>query len=70
MGRQLIEQSPLFRQTLHKCDEVLQRLPDSPEWFIIKELLQSKETSHLAETQFSQPICTALQLAILDLLEQ
>ena len=70
MGRQLIEQSPLFRQTLHKCDEVLQRLPDSPEWSIIGELLRSKETSHLAETQFSQPICTALQLAILDLLEQ
>ena len=70
MGRQLIEQSPLFRQTLHRCDEILQRLPDSPEWSVTEELLRSKETSNLAETRFSQPICTALQLAILDLLEQ
>ena len=70
MGRQLIEQSPLFRQTLEICDEILQRLPDSPNWSIVEELLRSKETSHLAETQFSQPICTALQLAILDLLRQ
>lgn len=70
MGRQLIEQSPLFRQTLHRCDEVLQGLPDSPEWSVIGELLRSKETSHLAETRYSQPICTALQLAILDLLKQ
>lgn len=70
MGRQLIEQSPLFRQTLEKCDEILHRLPDSPHWSIVEELLRSKETSHLAETQFSQPICTALQLAVLDLLQQ
>ena len=70
MGRQLIKQSPLFRQTLYRCDEILQRLPDSPEWSVTEELLRSKETSNLAETRFSQPICTALQLALLDLLEQ
>ena len=70
MGRQLVEQSPLFRQTLEKCDEILQRLPDSPEWSVVEELLRSKEASRLAETRFSQPICTALQLAILDLVEQ
>ena len=70
MGRQLIEQSPFFRQTLQKCDDVLNRLPDSPEWSIIEELLRSKDSSNLAETRFSQPICTALQLAILDLIAQ
>ncbi|CAO1600411.1 hypothetical protein XANCAGTX0491_004101 [Xanthoria calcicola] len=70
MGRQLIQKSPLFRQTLERCNEILQSLPDSPEWSVIEELLKSKDTSRLAETRFSQPICTALQLAILDLLEQ
>ena len=70
MGRQLIEQSPLFRQTLERCDSILQNLPDSPNWSVVEELLKTKETTRLAETQFSQPICTALQLAILDLLEQ
>ena len=70
MGRQLILESPLFRQTLEKCDDILQHLTDKPEWSVVEELLRSKETSRLAQTQFSQPICTALQLAILDLIEQ
>ena len=35
MGRQLIEQSPLFRQTLQRCDDVLGRLPDAPDWSVI-----------------------------------
>ncbi|KAJ9635854.1 hypothetical protein H2199_008207 [Coniosporium tulheliwenetii] len=70
MGRQLIQQSPLFRQTLERCDQVLQSLPDRPEWSVLEELLRSKDDSRLGETRFSQPICTALQLAILDLLSQ
>lgn len=70
MGRQLIEQSPLVRHTLEKCDQVLQRLPDAPDWSIIDELFRTKETSRLAQTRFSQPICTALQLAILSLLNE
>ncbi|KAJ9399870.1 hypothetical protein DTO282F9_3218 [Paecilomyces variotii] len=69
MGRQLILQSPLFKQTLERCDTVLQRLPDRPDWSVIEELLRSKEESRLGQTRFSQPICTALQLAILDLLK-
>ena len=70
MGRRLIEQSPLFLQTLEKCDQILQQLPDSPNWSVVDELLKSKETSRLGETEFSQPLCTALQLAILDLFAQ
>ncbi|GAD98579.1 polyketide synthase [Paecilomyces variotii No. 5] len=69
MGRQLIQQSPLFKQTLERCDTVLQSLPDRPDWSVIEELLRSKEESRLSQTRFSQPICTALQLAILDLLK-
>lgn len=68
MGRQLIHQSPLFQQTLERCDAVLRALPDGPEWSVLEELLQTKETSRLTETRLSQPICTALQLALVDLL--
>lgn len=35
MGRQLIEQSAFFRQTLERCDEVLGQLPDSPDWSVV-----------------------------------
>lgn len=35
-----------------------------------EELLKTKETSRLGDTRFSQPICTALQLALVDLLAE
>ncbi|KAF7549858.1 hypothetical protein G7Z17_g6123 [Cylindrodendrum hubeiense] len=69
MGRQLIEQCPHFRQSIQRCDSVLKALPDAPEWSIFAELHKTKETSLLGETLYSQTICTALQLAIIDLLE-
>ena len=70
MGRQLVEQSPFFRQTLERCDAVFQKLAERPDWSIVEELLKTKETSRLNETIFSQPICTALQVALVDLLGQ
>lgn len=68
MGRQLIEECPHFRQSLQRCDEVLRALPDAPEWSILAELQKTKETSLLGETLYSQTICTALQLALVDLM--
>ncbi|KAK2746039.1 putative Hybrid PKS-NRPS biosynthetic cluster [Myotisia sp. PD_48] len=68
MGRQLIEMSPLFLQALERCDNVLQGLPDKPDWTVVGELLKNQEDSRLTETRFSQPICTALQLALITLL--
>ncbi|KAK1445344.1 beta-ketoacyl synthase domain-containing protein [Colletotrichum cuscutae] len=69
MGRQLIEESPLFRQSLKRCDSILQALPDRPEWSILEELCKTKETTLLGETLYSQTICTALQLALLEVLK-
>ncbi|KAL1851358.1 Type I Iterative PKS [Diaporthe australafricana] len=72
MGRQLIGSHPPFRATLDRCDAVLQSLPgtDRPEWSIVRELLDPKDpaVSRLSETRLSQPICTALQIALVDLL--
>lgn len=70
MGRELIEKSPLFRQTLQRCDKIPGQLPDAPEWSVVEELLKSQATSRLGETRFSQPLCTALQLALCALLTQ
>ncbi|KAH6899708.1 polyketide synthase [Thelonectria olida] len=69
MGRQLIEQCPHFRQSLKRCDKILKALPDAPEWSILAELNKTKETTNLGETLYSQTICTALQLALIDLME-
>lgn len=70
MGRQLIEQSPFFRQTLEKCDDVLQSLPDRPDWSCVTELLKTKEASRVTQSAFSQPLCTAIQIALVDLLAE
>lgn len=71
MGRSLIEKCPLFLQTLQKCDAVLQALPSHrPSWSVIEELLKSQEDTMLGQTEYSQPICTAVQLALLDVLAQ
>lgn len=69
VGRQLIQESPLFRQTLQRCDLVLGSLPNAPTWSVIDELLRSKETSLLGQTLYSQTICTAVQLALVDLMK-
>ncbi|CAG8888284.1 unnamed protein product [Penicillium egyptiacum] len=70
MGRELIQKSPLFKQTLQRCDKILGQLPDAPEWSVVEELLKSQATSRLGDTRFSQPLCTALQLALCTLLTQ
>ncbi|KAI2998093.1 hypothetical protein CAN33_0028820 [Aspergillus niger] len=70
MGRKLIQQSYLYRQTLERCDAVLQSLPDGPDWTVLEELLRTEEASRLKETRLSQPICTAMQLATVCLLKQ
>jgi amino acid adenylation domain-containing protein len=68
MGRQLLDQSPLFRQTIERCDTVLKSLPDGPEWSCLSELYKSKEDSRVSQSLISQPLCAAVQLALVDIL--
>ncbi|EWC44095.1 hypothetical protein DRE_07230 [Drechslerella stenobrocha 248] len=67
MGRDLIEKSMLFKSTLEECDRILQTLPDRPDWSIIEELQKPKATSQVYISTFSQPLCTALQLGLVEL---
>ena len=69
MGRQLLEESALFRQTVERCDRVLAQLPDRPAWTCKGELLKSAEDSRLGESLLSQPLCAALQLALVEVLQ-
>ena len=68
MGRQLIQLCPPFRASLDRADATLRDLPKGPEWSIVSELLKPEEDSMLHESSYSQPVCTALQLALVDLL--
>lgn len=68
MGRGLLDKSPLFRRVLEQCDEVLQALPDGPDWSLLEELSKDASSSRVGEAVISQPLCTAIQLALVEVL--
>ncbi|KAI1772910.1 lovastatin nonaketide synthase [Hypoxylon cercidicola] len=68
MGRELLLTSPPFRRSLEQCDIALKSLPDGPKWSLIEELQKGGDQAQVNESQFSQPLCTAIQIALVDLL--
>jgi acyl transferase domain-containing protein len=67
MGLEAIQNFPTFSKTIDALDGVLQSISPAPRW-TIRQLLQSpKETSRVSEAGISQPLCTAIQIAIVDL---
>ncbi|KAL9011278.1 MAG: hypothetical protein Q9173_003869, partial [Seirophora scorigena] len=68
MGLAFLDQSPLFRSVLQECDDALKGLPNGPVWSIIEELAKFKGASKVTEAEYAQPLCTALQIAIVCLL--
>lgn len=70
MGSELYEVSEVFRVTLDRLQHSLDSLPegDRPEWSLIDELSAPKETSRVGIAAISQPLCTALQVALVDVL--
>ena len=68
MGKDLTDRFPLFRAKLLECEILLSTLPDGPSWSIIEELSKTKDSSRIYEAEYAQPLCTALQLALVILL--
>ncbi|MCJ1245273.1 hypothetical protein MMC30_002476 [Trapelia coarctata] len=70
MGSHLIKTCLLFAQSIEKLDQSLAKLPDGPSWTLMEELQASDENSRIGEAAISQPACTALQVALIDLAHQ
>ncbi|KAI0898729.1 hypothetical protein F4806DRAFT_506709 [Annulohypoxylon nitens] len=70
MGATLIHEYAVFRQTIQYLDDVLANLQHNPSWTIEEVLLEPATTSRIHEPEFSQTICTALQIALVTLLGQ
>ena len=70
MGAQLIRSSATIREKIEQLDHSLATLPeaDRPSWRIADQLSASKDISRLGEAALSQPLCTAIQLVLVDLL--
>ncbi|KFZ00474.1 hypothetical protein V500_01052 [Pseudogymnoascus sp. VKM F-4518 (FW-2643)] len=66
MGRDLIQSSPSFCDDIRRMDKVLQDLPEPPQW-TIEAILSSEDGGDLInKAEFSQPLCTAIQVALVN----
>ncbi len=61
MGRQLLEQEPVFRAMIQRCDEIVRRFGP---WSLLEELTADEGHSRMAVTAISQPAIFALQVAL------
>lgn len=66
MGRQLMEEEPLFA---HKIKEIDQLLSHHADWSLWEELNRAEDNSRIEETQIAQPGIFALQVALAALLK-
>ncbi|KAK0118205.1 hypothetical protein ONS95_012509 [Cadophora gregata] len=65
MGRELYK-IPIYRQSLARSQSELEKI--GCEWSLATELHATKDKSRIDGPEFSQPLCTALQIALVDLL--
>ncbi|KAK4184985.1 hypothetical protein QBC35DRAFT_32555 [Podospora australis] len=67
MGRELLLRDDLaFQSSIRGLDKILREIPDAPEWTIEEELLKPARKSNIAKAELSQPLCTAVQIALVD----
>ncbi|KAL2828561.1 hypothetical protein BJY01DRAFT_261540 [Aspergillus pseudoustus] len=68
MGKELIEHFPQFKDDLSHMANVLAQLPHPPAWNLMDELLRPEVKSQINKAEYAQPLCTALQVALVNLL--
>lgn len=66
MGRELLAYE-VYETSLRNADSYLRSI--GAPWSVLEELNMSKENSRIGKPEFSQPLCTVLQVALVDLLK-
>jgi acyl transferase domain-containing protein/NADPH:quinone reductase-like Zn-dependent oxidoreductase/NAD(P)-dependent dehydrogenase (short-subunit alcohol dehydrogenase family)/SAM-dependent methyltransferase len=67
MGHELLKGSQIFASSIASCNQAMKCL--GCDWDLVEELSRDKTTSRLGESRLSQPCTTAIQIALVDLLE-
>ncbi|KAI1813021.1 reducing type I polyketide synthase 10 [Poronia punctata] len=68
MGRELFDEFPLFRRAISEMDATLKGLPDAPSWSLREAIMNTCEPDLIHLPERSQPCCTAIQVALIQLL--
>ncbi|KAL9103462.1 MAG: hypothetical protein Q9163_001490 [Psora crenata] len=66
MGRELLAHE-VYKASLHNADSYLKDIGAS--WSVLGELNMSQDNSRIGKPEYSQPLCTVLQVALVDLLK-
>lgn len=69
MSSGLFQTSSIYRDTIKDLNDILQSCPNPPGWSIQEMLLASKEVSQIGRAEISQPLCTALQIGLVEFLK-
>ncbi|KAF7169928.1 hypothetical protein CNMCM5623_002479 [Aspergillus felis] len=72
MGAELIEKSPAASKIIDALERSLQALPqhDRPTWSLRKQILATASSSLVGTASISQPLCTAIQIMLVDMLHE
>ncbi|KAJ5815771.1 hypothetical protein N7474_007548 [Penicillium riverlandense] len=70
MGAELLVSSPMAVDCVSRLEKSLQQLPKEhrPSWSLKEELLKDAASSQIGKGEFSQPLCTAIQIVLVELL--
>jgi acyl transferase domain-containing protein len=70
VAKMLLLRSQIFANTIRELDGILRALPPSqaPNWTLEQTILDPDETSQVDESTRSQPLCTAIQIGLVNLL--
>lgn len=68
MGVALVKMFPSILETIQALDRHLAALINSPLWKIETVMVEPEASSVINDPEYSQPVCTALQIALVDLL--
>ncbi|KAF2281085.1 polyketide synthase [Westerdykella ornata] len=66
MGRELYERYPTFADVMNEADAILTQL--GAPYSLLEELSLDEKTTRVNQANISQPSCTAIQLALIELL--
>ncbi|KAK6853414.1 putative type I polyketide synthase [Apiospora arundinis] len=67
MGRELINAYPTYKASILEADQYLREV--GADWSLLEELLRDAATSRVGEVWLSTPLCVAVQVSLVRLLE-
>ncbi|SPJ72405.1 related to polyketide synthase [Fusarium torulosum] len=72
MGAELLASNAYsaFAKSIKRMDKALSLLSGGPSWSIADELSKAPEESNVNQAAYSQPLCTAVQIALVDMLTE